>query len=265
MLAWWNELRLQLLRWNTVLPNYFCLGEHAFSPDKRRDLAYWTFPRFVMPHVYRRQSWLVLNLMSLEIMKLSVHQLFRIYSCCPRETRQPGEGCTCCVLLSVLPQSNWEWLGIDFCVCVHPAWEKGVGCTGGEPFKPFRVPVLVVAAAPILLFFLPLHLHIAWHDSRFHLGEERLRHSWGSWAGIANIQKAQSFWGESENADIWGLCIGFGGFFGSYSGHIYFRIHKCEYSTKSTEVTPFKDSISCPVEVPNLWILLCVPLSFSVN
>lgn len=42
-------------------------------------------------------------------------------------------------------RATGECLGIDFCVCACPAQGKGVEHTGGEPFKPFRVPVLLVA------------------------------------------------------------------------------------------------------------------------
>lgn len=119
------------------------------------------FPHFVAPHVYRFQSWLVLNLISLEIMRLSVYELFSVYSCCPRETRQPGESCTCCVLLSFFLRATGECLGIDFCVCACPAQGKGVEHTGGEPFKPFRVPVLLAAAccSPLVIFSTTVFSH----------------------------------------------------------------------------------------------------------
>lgn len=144
-------------------------------------------------------------------------------------------------MLCSLVYSSSEQLGIDFSVCVHPAQRKGVGCTGRELFEPFRVSVLLVAACcfPPCCFF--YHCIFTLLDMTHTFTWERLRHSWESWACVASIQQAQSFWEEPEKMLILEgfVCLGF-------FWKLQYRLYKCRYTTKSTGVTPFKESVSCP-------------------
>lgn len=259
MPAWWNELRLQLLRRNTMLPKYFCLGEHAFSPDKGRDSAYWTFPRFMMPHVYRLQSWLVPKLMSLEIMRLSAYEIFSIYSCCPRETRQLGEGYTCCVLLSVLPQSNWgvcvDWF---LCLCLSCTGE-GSGMYRGWTFLTFQGTCFVGSSLllpPCFFYYCIFTLldtipSFTWEKT-----------GWNTPAEVGHVLLAFNKHRASEGSlrICWySRALYVWGFF-----KLQYRCYKCGYTIKGTEVTPFKDTVSCPSGGPKFMnIAMCSSFIFS--
>lgn len=187
-------------------------------------------------------------------MRLCVHEIFSVYSHYPRETRQSGEGCTCYVLLSVL-QSNWGVTGDWFlCLCLFCTGE-GSGTYRGWTFRTFQGSCYVGRSLllPTCCSFYHCIFTLLDMIHAFHLGEERLRHSWGSWACVASIQQAQSFWEEPENM------LMFEGFVWSYFWKLQCRFYKCRYTTK----WHLSKTVShVPVEVPNLWILPCVPLSF---
>lgn len=172
-------------------------------------------------------------------------------------------------MLCSLVCSSSEQLGVtgDWFLCLRlSCMGEGSGMHRGWTFQTFQGTCFGGSSCShLLIFSTTASLHcLAWLTLSPGRGEaETLLGKLGMCCWHSkSTELLREAW---ENADIWGLCTGFG---------IFLEAIVDIYILESTNVDtllrvqmwhPSKAASHVPVEVPNLWILLCVPLSFLVN